>query len=112
MTFAVLAILITWLPNARVVGDKATATNPVPLNCAVCGLVPASSLIVSVPVRVPVAVGVKITEIVQLTFVASVSGDIGQLEDCAKSPETEILLIVSGAVVVFLRRTVEGVLLV
>jgi len=55
---------------------------------------------------------VNVTEIVQLSFGASVFGDSGQLEVWAKSPEIEMLLIASAAVVVFLRTTVLGVLVV
>ena len=45
---------------------KSTATLPVPLREIVCGLLAALSLMVTTPVRVPVAVGVKATPTVQL----------------------------------------------
>lgn len=97
-TLAALVVLTTWLLNVRVDGDKPTAITPVPVNCAVCGELGASSMIVSVPVRAPSAVGVKVTEIVHVSFAASVFGDNGQFEVCAKSPETEIWVIVKGTV--------------
>ena len=59
------------------------------------------SLTVSVPVRVPEALGVKVTAIVQLPFAGNVFGANGQFEVCAKSPEVEIAAIVRGAVWLF-----------
>ena len=51
------------------------------------------------PVRVPEADGVKVTEIVQLACALSVLGDRGQVvEDSAKSPEPAMLVMVSGTV--------------
>jgi hypothetical protein len=50
-----------------------------------------------VPVRVPRDVGVKVIEKVQEAAFASVSGANGQLLVCAKSPATEIDVIVRGA---------------
>jgi hypothetical protein len=45
---------------------------------------------VRVPVLAPSAVGVNVIEILQLDPAASVLGDAGQSEICAKSPEAEI----------------------
>jgi hypothetical protein len=53
---------------------------------------PALSVTVNVPVRVPEVVGVNVTLIVQLEFPAS---ELPQLLVCAKSPEALILLIVT-----------------
>ena len=64
------------------------------------------SVIVSAPVRTPEAVGVKVTEMVQVCFAASVFGDNGQLEVDAKSPEVDIPPTVSGTVWVLFRTTV------
>jgi hypothetical protein len=75
----------------------------VPDRLAVCGLVPALSVMVRVPVLVPRAVGMNVMEIVQLAPAPNVLGDNGQLEVCAKSPEAEIPEIVSGTVWVFCR---------
>lgn len=58
----------------------------------------ASSLIVSVPVREPVAVGVKVTEIVHDNLAPNVIGDCGQFVVSTKSPEAEISVIVRGTV--------------
>ena len=53
---------------------------PVPARLAVCGLPGALSEMDKVPVRVTSAVGVKVTEIVQLAPAANVLGDNGQVE--------------------------------
>ena len=59
------------------------------------------SFTVSSPVRVPEALGVKVTEIVHVPFAGNVFGTNGQFEDCAKSPEVEIAAIVRGTVWLF-----------
>jgi hypothetical protein len=82
---------------------------PVPLRLAVCGLPAASSLTLSVPLRVPVAVGLKVTVIGQLAPAASV---LGQVLVWAKSPLAVIDVIVSGPVPVLLSVTVCGALVV
>src|SRR5438105_3735057 len=56
---------------------------PVPVSETVC--VPAESLMVRVPVRVPVALGVKVTLMVQL---APAPSDVPQLFPMPKSPVT------------------------
>ena len=96
--FAVLVVPNTWLPKERLAADRVTEPVPVPLNCAVCGVFGALSLTVSLPVRAPSAVGVKVTEMVQLDFAANVLGDNGQFEVWAKSPEVKIPEIVRGTV--------------
>jgi len=98
--FVALAVPITWAPKERLALVKLTASAPVPVNCAVCGE------------REPVTLGVKVTEIVQLVFAASVAGEIGHVEVCAKFPETEIPLIVRGVVWVLLRTKLSAVLVV
>jgi len=45
---------------------KLPAATPVPVSVTVCGLIGALSVIAMVPLRVPVAVGVRVTLIVQL----------------------------------------------
>jgi len=89
-------------------GASATAgcaAAPVPVTETLCGLPGALSAIVTVAVRVPTPVGVKVTEIEQVAFTARVAGAIGQLFDCAYSPAfapaTAMLLMVSGPVPVF-----------
>jgi hypothetical protein len=74
--FAALVVVTAWLPNARVVGLTLTGTTPLPVNETVCGLLLAMSVIVKVPVRLPVVAGVKITLIVQFVPAAS---DVPQL---------------------------------
>jgi len=78
-------------------------SDPVPDKAAVCGLVPALSVMVRVPVRVPTVVGVKVTEILQVAPAASVFGVRGQVEVevWAKLPEVEIPEMVSALVVAF-----------
>lgn len=63
---------------------------PVPLKAADCGLFVALSTTVSVPVRSPNAVGVKVMKTVQVPSFGRVLGRTGQLLVCAKSPVTEI----------------------
>jgi len=76
--------------------EATEASDPVPDRATVCGLVLALSVIVRVPVRVPRAFGVKVTEIVQPVPAANVLGVNGQFEVCAKFPEVEIEVIVSA----------------
>src|SRR5579863_1075998 len=54
---AAVGLLSPWLPNPRVVGETVTGCTPVPLSVTVWGLLPASSEMVSVAVRAPVASG-------------------------------------------------------
>ena len=56
-------------PNVRLVGESVTVTdaaNPVPLTAIDCGLVESLSVTVRTADRAPLAVGVKVTLIVQL----------------------------------------------
>jgi hypothetical protein len=62
----------------------------VPLNETCCGLDAALSVNVTAPVRVPVAVGENVTEIVQLPPAARL---VAQLLVWAKSPDAPMLLI-------------------
>ena len=63
---------------------------PVPFNPAVCGLGLAESLTVNCPVRVPVAVGAKITLMVHLLFIARLVPHV--VADNSKSPVKEITI--------------------
>ena len=76
---AVLFLPITWFPNDTVEGVAVTAATPVPLKPAVCGLLLALSVTVSVAEAGPRAVGVKVIEIVQLAPAASFDGLTGQV---------------------------------
>jgi hypothetical protein len=73
----------------RLVGLKITGRIPLPLRLTTCGLPEALSVIVSAPVLLPVAVGVKLTLTVQLPLGAMVA--LPQLLDW-KLPVTAILL--------------------
>lgn len=94
------------MPKLREVGFKPTGDTPVPLSCAVWEEVEPLSFTVKVPVRAPSTVGVKVTETLQVAPAPSVLGAIGQVEVSAKSPETVMLLIVSGVVRVLVSFTV------
>jgi len=62
-----LVVPIAWLPKFRLVGEKLTVNvTPVPVRPMVCGLPAALSVIVTLAVRLPFAVGVKVTLMVQL----------------------------------------------
>jgi len=88
--------------------EKSTALVPFPVNGAVWGLPPASSVIVSVPGRVPNAVGVNVTLIMQFAPAAKLAPQ-GLLE-MAKSPEIVIELIVRTALPVLVSVTVFAAL--
>jgi hypothetical protein len=88
--------------------ERETASPP-PLRDTVCGELPALSVIVTVPVRVPAAVGVKVTEIVQLAPAAT---PVPQLCVSAKSPEAAIDAIVRGALPELVSFTVWAALVV
>jgi hypothetical protein len=95
MFWAALVLPTVWLEKVKLAGLKLrTAPVPVPESETVCGLPGALSLIDSVPVRVPVAVGVKVTDIVQF---APAARDVVQAVVFAKSPVIVILMPVSGA---------------
>jgi len=90
-------------PNARLVGENETAgAVPVPLRPTVCGLPEALSVIDTLALRLPLAVGENVAEIVQLDPAASVDGPRGHVLVCAKSPvfvpDTAMFVIVSAAV--------------
>ncbi len=74
---------------------------PLPLKPTVCGLPEALLLMVRVPVRAPMTVGLNVTSIVQLVSAARVAGLIGQFVVRAKSPLVAMLAIGNGAVLVF-----------
>ena len=84
---------------------KSGAGVPVPLKLPVCGVPAALSLMLKVPEREPVAVGVNVTLMLQLVPAANATP---QLLLCAKSPLAVMLLIVSGPVPVLLSVAVCG----
>ena len=65
--WAALVVPTSWLANVRLAGDNpAAGAIPLPLRPTVCGLPLALSVTDRVPVRVPVAEGLKLTLIPQL----------------------------------------------
>ena len=69
---ATLIVPTFWLPNVRLVGERlAVAATPVPVRLTICGLPAALSEMLTDAVRVPAAVGVNLTLIMQLLFVAT-----------------------------------------
>jgi len=69
--------------KVRLVGVRVTAgAVPLPVSGTVCGLPVALSVTEMLAVRLPVAVGVKVTEMVQLAPAASVLGLSGQVLVC------------------------------
>jgi hypothetical protein len=78
-----LAMPSATAPKATLAGETVTALVPVPLRLTVCEPLAALSSIVSVPVRAPPTVGVKVTEMLQLFPAARLSP---QLLVCPKSP--------------------------
>ena len=104
---AELVVLRVWLLKSRLVGERLTvAAVPLPLKGTVCGLPAALSLMLSKAFRLPVAVGVKVTLMVQLPPAAT---EVPQLLLCAKSPAllpvSEMPLIVNAALPVLLSVT-------
>ena len=83
---------------------------PVPVSGTVWGLPPALSVTEMLAVRLPLALGLKLTESVQLAPAASVLGLIGQVFVWPKSaafvPPSPIAVIVSAALPEFVRVTV------
>src|SRR5438128_578614 len=81
-----LVVLRRWSPKARLVGAKVTAgTMPIPASDTDCGLPGASSVMVTVAVRAPVAAGVKLMLIVQLAPGATEPAPVGQVLPAAKA---------------------------
>ena len=106
-----------WLANVSDAGESvAPGATPVPVRLAVCGLPPALSVTVRVPVLVPPTEGVNVTLMVQLALAASVDGLMGQLLVWAKSPllvpVTAMLAMVTDVVPVLESVTVWAALVV
>src|SRR6267378_6356778 len=103
----VLPFLTVTVPGAANVKSQ-----PVPVNGTVCGLPPALSVIVSVPVRAPTAVGANVTLIMQFAPAAREAGSVPHVFVSTKSPEAATVLIVNVLVPVFVRVTVFAALVV
>jgi hypothetical protein len=100
-----LVVPTSWLANVRLVGvSVTTGAVPLPLSVTLCGLPVALSVTVTLAVRLPVAAGEKVTEMVQPALAASVDGHVFV---CVKSPAfvpvTPMLEMVSEPVPVFVR---------
>jgi hypothetical protein len=94
-----------WLEKIKPVGARCTAgaaDTPVPVKVMVCGLPAALSEMLRLPLRVPVAEGIKTTLTVQL-FPAGTP--VAQVFVWVKSPVAEILEMVSAALPVLVRVT-------
>ena len=91
---SVLVVPTSWSPKVRLVEERETAGagSPTPVRLTVSGLLAASEVMVKSAVRVPKAVGVKVTSIVQLAPPATL---LPQVLVWAKSP-------LSGPVIVML----------
>src|SRR5438552_7431833 len=99
-------------PNVKLVGvtvNWGVLEAPVPVNDTFCGLLEAESVRVSVPVRVPPAVGVNVTLTVQLAPAARL---LPQLLLCEKSPLAVMDLNVTAPAVSLVAVTVWAALLV
>src|SRR6266487_1479925 len=71
---------------------------PVPMSEITCGLLLALSTKLSVPVLVPVAVGLNVRVVVQLAPAAKILGRMGQVELTRKSPRLLVTLLIVKAV--------------
>ena len=104
-TFAGLDTPTVSFGNFAETGVSLACTPPVPERATVCGLLGELSVRVRVPVRVPSAVGVKVTMILQLFPVARVPPQGFVLGARAKSPFVVMLLMLSVTVPVLVRVT-------
>src|SRR3989475_117990 len=81
-----LVVLRRWSPKPRLVGAMVTAgAMPIPASDTDCGLPGASSVMVTVAVRAPVAAGVKLMLIAQLAPGATEPAPVGQVLPAAKA---------------------------
>src|SRR5580658_8316785 len=106
------SVLAMWPPAPlTVMVSELSCARPTPLSMMVCGLPETLSLILMNPIRVPPAVGVKVTLAVQLPPGCK---DEGQLLVCEKSaplgPLMPIDEIATAALPVFSSRTGNGLL--
>jgi hypothetical protein len=102
--WAELGVPTFWFPKLKLGCEKLTmGARPVPLRVTVCGLLTALSVRVRAPVRPPLAVGAKLTLIVQLPLGAT---EGRQLLLSVQSLEIDRLLMLRATVPVFV--TVTG----
>ena len=79
---------------------------PVPVKVIADAPPTALSVMLRLPLRIPVLVGVKVIVKAQLAFTASVNGVEGQVLVCAKSPWVVMLVTVKGVWPLLVMRTV------
>src|SRR5437899_13012122 len=94
---AALVVFSSWLPKLKFVADKLTmgaGAAHVPVRLMVCGLPAMLSVIVTATVRMPVAVGVNVTLMVQLAPAAT---DLPQVLVCVKTSQDRRLVRVSAS---------------
>jgi len=77
----IVTVMLTDWPalTVAVEGAITVKSQPVPLNDTVCGLPPALSVMVNVPVRAPTVVGANVTLIVHVPEAAKVAGLTGHV---------------------------------
>jgi hypothetical protein len=104
-----LGVPTGWLENVTEdVLKLAIAVTPLPASWSVCGLPAALSVTVSVPVRAPDAVGVKVTEMVHVPPAGKLFAVVVHVSVSLKSPVAAIELIASVEVPRFVTVTVWG----
>jgi len=94
--------------NVRLLEESVTGALPLPVRLAVCGLLPASSVKVRVPLTEPIAVGEKVMPTVQLAPPAILVPQV--LVAIANPSLTAMLVKLSVAVSRFVKVTVRAVL--
>src|SRR5256712_7404189 len=103
---------IATTPKLKLTGES-FAVVPIPLSVTFCGLPAALSLMLTAAIRVPLAVGLNVTLILQL---APAANELPQVWVCAKFPALvpviAMLLMVKLAVPVFLSVTFFAALVV
>jgi hypothetical protein len=112
ISWAVLVVPRDWVPKAKLVGERvAVDFAPVPVSVTLCGLTEETYKRLTEAVRVPVAVGWKVTLIVQLAPAATLDP---QLFVCAKSlgfvPASAMLEMFKSALPALVRVMVWGAL--
>jgi len=109
-----LVVVSACEPNAKLLGVTVTVAVPGvpgPVSVTVCGLPVALSVNVIAPVRVPVAVGVKVIEKVHAGASSAMLGHCASVAP-AKSPEVTMLLNFNGNAPLFNTVTVCAALVV
>jgi hypothetical protein len=103
---APLVLFTNCAENMSALDRLATGPVPVPLKLTVCGLPPALSAIVRVPLRLPTVVGTKAMLITQLLPAATGALVLHVVPEASvKSPVTDMALMANAKVPVFLRVT-------